>query len=358
MLKKHEIASNANVYEREGVVRLLVTIKMIAQRCGLSTAAVSRALNHLPGVSEKRAEHVRQVAAEMGYFPNEAARTLKTSRSRMIGVLYRNEMAHEFFASVLEGIHSEAERNGYELLFFRQFPGMSYLDRARQMQCAGVVVVQGQLYDHDDVMTLVSSSIPTVSLEYEYRNGTMIVSDNVSAMENVVHYLHDEMGHSRIAFIHGESCQVTGERLAGFIRGCRECGIHAPEEYIRQGCFRTPDLAAQRTRELLELPDPPTCILYPDDVSYLGGVAEIRRHGLSVPDDVSCFGFDGISISRAVSPQLTTYFQDGVQMGRRAIQEVISAIEDPRCAIPRTVVVAGHIQEGETVKNLLEEAAK
>lgn len=335
----------------------MVTIKMIAQRCGLSTAAVSRALNHLPGVSQKNAERVRQIALEMGYYPNEAARMLKTSRSNMIGVLYRNKMAHEFFASVLEGIHMEAERSGYELVFLNRNPGMSYLDHARQRQCAGVVVVQGQLYDYENVMSLVRSNIPTVSVEYEYQGGTMIINDNVGAMEELVHYLHDEMGHSRIAFIHGESCQVTGERLAGFLRGCRDCGIVIPEEYVREGLFRTPDESALLTRELLAMPQRPTCILYPDDVSYLGGVAEIRRHGLSVPEDISCVGFDGVSLSRAVCPQLTTYYQDGEQMGIRATQEVISAIEDPRCAVPRTVLVNGHIQKGETVKDLRGEAS-
>ena len=72
----------------------MVTIKMIAQRCGLSTAAVSRALNHLPGVSAENAERVRQIAKEMGYFPNVAARTLKTNRTKNIGVLYRNLFGH------------------------------------------------------------------------------------------------------------------------------------------------------------------------------------------------------------------------------------------------------------------------
>ncbi|MBE5803991.1 MAG: LacI family transcriptional regulator [Clostridiales bacterium] len=330
----------------------MVTIKMIAQRCGLSTAAVSRALNHLPGVSPQNAERVRRIAGEMGYYPNVAARTLKTSRSNMIGVLYRNGMAHEFFASVLEGIHIEAERHGYELVFLRRDPGMSYLDHARQRQCAGVVVVQGQLYDYENVMSLVKSNLPTVSVEYEFQGGTMVVTDNVSAMEELIRYLHDEMGHSRVAFIHGESCQVTSERLAGFVRGCRNCGIVIPEEYVREAHFRTPEESARETRALLALSQPPTCILYPDDVSYLGGVAEIRRHGLSVPGDMSCVGFDGVSLSRAVSPQLTTYYQDGEQMGARAAQEVISAIEDPRCAVPRTVLVPGCIQKGDTVKNL------
>ena len=330
----------------------MVTIKMIAEKCGLSTAAVSRALNHLPGVSQENAERVRHIAAEMGYIPNAAARLLKTSRSNMIGILYRNEIVHEFFSSVLEGIHQEAERHGYELVFLNQYPGTSYLEHAHHRQCAGVVVVQGQLYDYDNVMSLVQGDIPTVSVEYEYPGGTMVVTDNVAAMEELIHHLHDDMGHSRIAFILGESCQVSSERLAGFVRGCRSCGLTIPDEYVRQGYFRTPEASALRTGELLSLPLPPTCILYPDDVSYLGGVAEIQRRGLSVPSDVSCVGFDGQSLARALTPRLTTYFQDGIMMGARAAQELISAIEDPRCDVPRTVHVPGHILRGETVRDL------
>ena len=329
----------------------MVTIKMIAQRCGLSTAAVSRALNHLPGVSPDNAERVRQIAKEMGYYPNVAARTLKTNRSKIIGILYRNLLGHEFFSVVLEGIHVEAERRGYELTFLNHSPEGSYLDHARQRQCAGVILVQG-FFDVENVMTLVNSSIPTISIENEYPCGTAVVNDNVGSLEEIVHYLHDEKGHSRIAFIHGETCQVTNERLAGFFRGCRDCGITVPEEYIRASHFRTPYLAGDVTRELLALPKPPTCILYPDDVSYLGGMAEIERQGLRIPEDISCFGFDGVSLSRAVRPKLTTYYQDAEQMGARAAREVIDAIEDPRCYVPRTISISGRLQEGGTVRNL------
>lgn len=330
----------------------MVTIKMIARECGLSAATVSRALNYQPGVSVRQAEHIRQVAEQMGYVPNAAARTLKTNRSNIIGVLYRNLMAHEFFSSVLEGIHAEAERCGYELAFLNRNPAGNYLEHARQRQCAGVIVVQGQLYDFEKIMSLMRSDIPTVSIEYEFPDGTMIVNDNVESMEKIIHYLHEEMGHSRIAFIHGESCQVTSERLAGFVRGCRACGINVPEEYIRPGRFRTPQVAAQQAAQLMELPKPPTCILFPDDVSFLGGAAALREKGLNVPEDISCFGYDGVSLSMAVTPQLTTYYQDAELMGKRAVQEVVSAIEDPRCAVPRTVMVPGHIQPGGTVKCL------
>lgn len=335
----------------------MVTIKMIARKCGLSAATVSRALNRQPGVSEHQAASIRQVAEQMGYVPNAAARTLKTNRSNIIGVLYRNLMAHEFFSYVLEGIHAEAERCGYELAFLNRNPSGNYLEHARQRQCAGVVVVQGQLYDYDKVMSLVKSDIPTVSVEYEFPGGTMVVNDNVESMEKIVHYLHDDMGHSRIAFIHGESCQVTSERLAGFVRGCRDCGIALPEEYIRPAYFRTPQEAARQTACLLDLPKPPTCIIFPDDLCYLGGAAAIRERGLDIPGDVSCFGYDGVSLVQAVTPRLTTYYQDAEQMGIRAMQEVITAIEDARCAVQRTVVIPGRIQPGDTVKKLQKEAA-
>lgn len=328
----------------------MVTIKMIAEKCGLSVAAVSRALNYQSGVGAERAEQVRRIAQEMGYVPNAAARELKTNRSNIIGVLYHNRLAHEFFSVVLEGIHEEAERHGYGIIFLNSHPHVSYYEHARQRRCAGVVVAQ-DIFDHDSVMTLMGSSIPTVSIENPYPGGTTISTDNVGAMQEIVHHLHDR-GHRRIALIHGESCQVTQERMAGFFRGCRECGITIPDEYVRASCFRTPDMAAEATRELLALPKPPTCILYPDDVSYLGGMAEIERQGLSIPGDISCVGFDGVSMSRALRPRLTTYYQDAEMMGCLAAREVISAIEDPRCYVPRTIHVSGRLQEGDTVRDL------
>lgn len=323
---------------------------MIAERCGLSNAAVSRALNHQPGISEARAEWVRKVAEEMGYYPNTAARTLKTNRSNIIGVIYRNQLVHEFFATILDGIHEEVERCGYELIFLNSSPTVSYYEHARHRQCAGVVVAQS-LFNLESVMTLIGSGIPTVFVEDVYPGSTTVVNDNVAAMREVVHYLA-EMGHERIALIHGEMGQVTSERLTGFKRGMSDCGLALPEEYVRPARFREPEYSAHQTAALLDLPQPPTCILYPDDISYLGGMVEIERRGLRIPEDVSCFGFDGMSISRLIRPRLSTYHQDAMAMGRAAARQVIAAIEDPRMEEPRTITVPGRILEGETVKDL------
>lgn len=327
----------------------MVTIRTIAERCGLSAAAVSRALNGRSGISEEKAEQVRQIARELGYQPNEAARTLKTNRSNLIGILYRNIMAHEFFSQVLESVRSEAERAGYEILFL-SCTGGDYYDRARKHHCAGVIIAQGD-FNRAGVAELMNSDIPTVAIEYPTSVGTTVFSDNVGAMEELVKYVHS-LGHERIAFIHGEDGQITQERIAGFYRGCRDCGLPVPPEYICACHFRDPAMAEAKTRELLSLPEPPTCILYPDDICYLGGRQAADELGLSIPEDVSCVGFDGVSITQALRPRLTSYYQDGVAMGRTAAQEVISAIEDPRCCVSRTIRVAGHIQPGETVRDL------
>ena len=93
----------------------LVRLKDIAQACGVSTATVSRALNGVPCISKEQTELIRRTAKEMGYCPNAAARTLKTSRSNNIGILYEDRLDHEYFSSLLNALRREAELGGYDL---------------------------------------------------------------------------------------------------------------------------------------------------------------------------------------------------------------------------------------------------
>lgn len=331
----------------------MATIRMVAEKCGLSIAAVSKALNHRPGIGPQKAEMVRRVAREMGYYPNAAARTLKTHRSHNLGILYRNNLAHEFFSTVLEGVHSEAEKLGYDITFLNNDPApskMSYYDHAKHRQCDGVIIVEGS-FTQDAVMQLMGSEIPVVTIDYLFEGRSAILGDNVSAMQEIVRYLR-RMGHSRIAFIHGELGGVTDVRLEGFRQGCKACGLSVPETYMKPAHYHNAESAAQATRELLALRQRPTCILYPDDISYLGGMAEIERQGLSIPGDISCFGFDGVFMASALRPRLTTYKQDSDGMGRQAAREIIKAVEQAEDYVPRTVTVSGKIQYGDTVKDL------
>ena len=330
----------------------MVTIKTIAEKSGLSIAAVSKALNGRPGISPERAEQVRQLARELGYYPNEAARTLKTNRSYNIGILFQNRLAHEYFSQILESIRQTAEERGYDITFLRNrnISGAGYYECAKRRQCDGVIVTQGE-YEPELMDRLVNSDIPLVSIEQGYPGHTAIMSDNVGSMEEIVRYLHS-LGHDRLALIHGELGDVTRQRLAGFYRGCRDCGIQVPEEFVIPARYHEPKDSGQAVKRLMAGTVKPTCILFPDDVSSLGGMTALGELGLSIPGDVSCFGYDGIRMASVLRPSLATYHQNAQSIGRRAAEELISSIEDPRCYVPQNVVVPGDIQPGGTVRDL------
>lgn len=332
----------------------MVTLKMISEETGLSIAAVSKALNHLPGVNEERAEEVRRTARELGYIPNEAARSLKTSRSKNIGVVYQNDMCHELFSKVLTQICRVMAKHDYDVTFLANGNAVEggYYTSAIRRGCDGVIVVQG-LYGTDELRRLALNEIPVVSIDDPYEGCTLVANDNEESMARIVRYLHG-LGHRRIAFIHGEDGSVTRARLTGFRVACAALGIEAPDEYIRQARYQEPGDSGREVRALLKLPERPTCILFPDDVSYLGGMSELDRQGLSVPGDMSCFGYDGIRLTSLLRPQLATYRQDAEKIGSIAAQELLLAIKHPESYKPKRIVVPGCIEEGATVARLAE----
>src|SRR5665647_266697 len=116
--------------------------------------------------------------------------------------------------------------------------------------------------------------------------------------------------------------------------------------------YHDPKSSAIATRELLDLPERPTCILYPDDFSFIGGMNEIERHGLSIPDDISVVGYDGIMLSQVLRPRLTTFRQEAEIMGTKAAKKLVEAIENPKLYIAQQVMVPGQLLEGGTVKQI------
>ena len=195
---------------------------------------------------------------------------------------------------------------------------------------------------------LISSEIPVVTLDYVFENCSSVSSDNAKGMRKLIEYAHS-MGHSKIALIHGEITEVTNERLSGFYRACREQNIKVPDEYIRQGRYHDIENCAIRTAELLNLPDPPTCIIFPDDYSYLGAKEIIAEYGLSIPDDISVIGYDGINTANIM--RLTTYEQNAGTIGRKAAEKLIFNIENPDSDADH-IEVTGRLLEGCTVKKL------
>ena len=328
----------------------MVRLKDIAEVCGVSVATVSRALNGLTNENRERTAFICQTARDMGYYPNAAARTLKTSRSNNLGILYEDRMNHEYFSSLFDELRREADAHGYDLTFLGQggFSESNYYEHARQRNLDGVIVVQAD-YDAAGIIRLATSSIPTVIIDHTYDGCDCVTSDNRSSMDQIVRHVYAR-GHRRISFIQGEKGAVSRERLAGFYKACAELGIRVPVEYVREGHFHDPAGCTAFIRELLQMDEKPTCVLCPDDYSCLGALWLLESQGLRVPADISLVGYDGIRMSQMMTPRLTTYCQDTVQIAKEVFALIIDAIENPETHIPKQITVPGMLMEGETVR--------
>ena len=333
----------------------MVSMKDIAQRCGVSVATVSKALNGQPDIGEETRARITAVAEELGYTTNSAARALKTHRTYNLGVLFvderRSGLAHEYFSSLLESFKVEAERHGYDITFINQNVGnkpTSYLQHCLYRGVDGVIVA---CIDFNDprVRELAESKLPMVTIDHVFENRLAIMSDNVNGVEALVHYVYKK-GHRKIAFLHGENTTVTRNRLVGFYRACEELGIEVPEGFVRPCIYHDPDKCAEQTRELMALPEKPTCIIFPDDFSFMGGKNVLTELGLRIPEDISAVGYDGIALAKFM--RLTTYSQNTQDLGRIAAEKLIGLIEHPKTTLIDRILVPGGLLEGNSVKEI------
>ena len=337
----------------------MASLKDIARAVGVSTATVSKALNDLPDISDETKRLVREKAKELGYFPNLAARALKTHRSYNLGVLCVDDknsaLIHPFFSRVLESLKSEAELMGYDITFINRHLGnskMSYLEHCRYRGVDGVVVACVD-FDRPEVIELINSGLPVVTIDHVFSNAAAVVSDNGDGIRLLLNYVIS-MGHRRIAYVHGKNSAVTRERLVSFYRTMEVHGILVDETYLREAEYTDPVQAEEKTLELLKLKNPPTCILYTDDYACIGGIGAIEEAGLSIPGNISVAGYDGIPMSSIVKPRLTTVVQDTDKIGCAAARKVVALIEKPKTTSVDIQCIPVRLEKGKSVKNLVE----
>ena len=335
----------------------MVSMKDIARRCGVSIATVSKALSGQQDIGAETRERIRSVAEEMGYMANSAARALKTNRTYNIGVVFVDEqssgLAHEYFSSLLDSLRVEAERSGYDITFISCNVGnrrSSYLQHCLYRGVDGVVIASVDFND-PMVLELVHSSIPVVTIDHVFNNRISVVSDNVQGTESLVRFAFSR-GHRRLAYIHGEHTAVTENRLTGFYRACEELGITVPEEWVIESRFHDPAGCYAIMQRLLKMPNRPSCILFPDDYSYLGGMNAIHEANLRIPEDISVIGYDGINLSQVISPRLATWRQDTGELGRIAAARLVELIEHPKTSLLDRVIVPGKLIPGESVAEI------
>lgn len=337
----------------------MAKISDIAKKLNLSNATVSKALNGSREIPESTQKRVKEAAREMGYVPYSFARNLKMHRSFSIGVLFvdnsESGLKHEFFSTILNSVKVAAEAKGYDITFISNcdYQGLhsSYLQHTKSRGIDGVVIACVDFTD-PNVAELAYSGLPVVTIDYTFEGCTAIMSDNEDGTYELTKYAYQQ-GHRDIAFIHGEMTNVTRKRIAGYLRALQELGIEPKQEYLVDAFYHDPASVREALQKLASLKNKPTCVLCPDDISAL---ALLSSKDVKLKEKESIAGYDGIALSTMIEPSLTTYCQDAESIGRLAVEELISRIENPKLFVPKTHKVKGYLQTGGTIQVLTDES--
>ena len=341
----------------------MASMKDIAKKCSVSVATVSKALNGQKDIREETRKYICATAENMGYRANSIARALKTNRSYNLGMLLMDErnsgLGHEYFSTIIEGFKAEAESHGYDITFINSHVGdepTSYLKHCHYRGLDGVLVACVNFED-PRILELAAGNFPLVSIDHAFQGHTAVFSDNQDGAEALVRHAY-EKGHRKIAFIHGEDTVTTRNRLQGFHKACQELGLTIPEEYIVPCIYHDSEMCEKATAQLLQLENPPTCILFPNDFSFIGGHNAIRKTGYAIPGlpisqkQVSVMGYDGMNLARMM--WLTTYAQDAYTIGQTAAKQLIHRIEHPEEPVTEQILISGHLMEGITLQDINE----
>lgn len=339
----------------------MVSIKTIAEKCGVSIATVSKALNGHTDVGDQTKELVLETAKKLGYMPNSQARALKTNKTYNIGVLLddkaKSGLTHPFFSAVLDGFRVECAREGYDITLVNILNSkvgtqkMSCYQHCMYRNVDGVLATCVDFYS-DEIMELMDSEMPILTIDFRRENTHSVSSNNAAGIRSIVEYAF-KCGHRKIAYIYGESSQVTTTRLNSYLDTMKELGVSVQPDYLKQGRFTDSELTEKLVTEMMGLFDPPTCIILPDDVAAIGARNAVAKLGKTIPDDIAIAGYDGISLCKLIKPELTTYCQDSYEIGRQAAMKLIRIIEkNVGENEPFDIVVDGFLTQGNTIGKL------
>ncbi|MEU9115357.1 LacI family DNA-binding transcriptional regulator [Streptomyces sp. NPDC048483] len=322
------------------------TIKDIARRAGVSESAVSFALNDRPGVSQDTRARVRRVAEELGWQPNSAARALSGERAGCMGLVLARPAqtlgVESFFLQLVSGIQEVFAARKIALLFQvvadLETECALYRRWWAERRVDGVLVVDPRTQDPRPQL-LASLGLPAVVVGGHAEPApdppdaprtrpllSTVWADDSKAMARLVDHLYG-LGHRRIVHVAGLPGLAHTERRIRSLR--TEADLRGLDD--RQVRSVTTDYSdaegAEATRRILDAAEPPTAIIYDNDVMAVAGASVAAERGIPVPDRLSIVAWDDSPLCRVTHPRLTALVRDTPGFGRLAAQELLAVLD-------------------------------
>lgn len=333
-----------------------VKLADIAERVGVSTVTVSKALSGQKGVSEEVRERIKQLADEMGYVKSVSAAKTKDKKSYTLGVIvaerYLEETQSFYWQLYQELSQSAMRKNCFTMLEVINTEDESgrQLPKILEEEKVEAFVVLGTFKRSYVSYVLRNAHVPIVFLDTlaAGEGCNAITSNNLMGAYQVVNYLF-EMGHSRIGFVGTRLATASiDDRYLGYIKSCMEHGCSVREDWILDDRDR---ISGRFIFEKdFQLPEElPSAFFCNCDVAAELLVRKLEERGLHVPQDVSVAGFDDFTNAPYQKMGITTYAINTKEMAKRAVHVLIHKLENPAYA-QGVYIVPGKFIERESVR--------
>ncbi len=339
------------------------TIHDIAKACGVSSATVSRVLSGSSyPVKEITKNDILSKAHELRYIPNAVGQSLKSQRTRDVGVVIPN-LTNPYYAVILQGIYDSLILEGYTPILLNsnrsvKIEEANLLTLMKKQVCAMILV--GLNPDSEALREVLHYGFPIVAMEQQLDARCDRVDFDFYKGARLAAQCLADHGHRRIGYI-GAPIDMSSRRLMldGFLSCLRENSITPEEEHIlisedesdRGSVFEVSN-AKKLTKKLMMMgKERPTGIVCVNDMTALAVVRELLQNGIKVPDDISIVGFDNIPYASLTTPALTTIDQCCYEMGETVSQILVERLQNPNKPF-KTVMLEPTLVLRETVKRI------
>ena len=300
----------------------MATIKDVAKKANVSVATVSRVINNTGYVNHETRKIVEVAIEELGYVPNELARSLFRKRSNIIGLIVPHISTY-FFAELIESLEESIMQHGYKLMIFNSKDDIEiekkYINVFSQYNIDGLILVANT----QSAKSYMNLKIPMITIDHIIDNSIpSITCDNVQGGELAARKLI-QSGAKKILHFRGPSVLITVvDRARGFYQVMDEHNIDVSSFDLD---FRTPDLG-DIEMFIKKHPDVDG-IFCSSDIIAMYAISVLTRLGYKVPTDVQVIGYDNIQLSSVLIPTLTTISQPIEDLGRRTITTLLQLID-------------------------------
>ncbi len=309
----------------------MVKIKDVADAANVSTATVSRVLTNKPNVRPEVKKRVMDAVRKLGYRPNRVARSLRSHRSNIIGLIV-SDIENPFFQQVSRAVEDAALEKGYSVVLCntdeKPEKEMMYLQLLYDENAAGVILSPTR-QTTEDSSSLSILNMPIVVIDRRIKGGEFdnVVTDNVQSAYTVVNHLI-EQGHRRIGAIFGAGSSTGRERREGYLQALKENSIKPAAELVQFADPKEEDGFAA-TMKLLQLPERPDAIFTSNSLLAAGILRALKENKVSIPDEIAFASFDETRWAALVDPPITVIEQPTYEIGHTAAGLLVKRIEDP-----------------------------